>query len=260
MNEAKFYRNTNINKNNILQFPNLNNKSNIKTNSHNKNKNKNINIGSRTTQPIKNKEDIERAKQYFHDSPSRYNSLNLRNYCLFVLGINIGKRINDLLNLKISDLIKSNGTFKEWAEIIESKTGKYSDFQIHPYVQEALVEYLNVRLNNNSLSSESEYLFPSRKVNGKKDLNRNGISEPIRPDQAWRIMNDMKKELELEIRVGTHFMRKTYAYQKITNNLDNPYIIGAVSNELNHRDIKTTYRYSGYDRDVRSHLYLDNPI
>ena len=56
-------------------------------------------------QPIRNLKQIETIKKILK-------SQNLRDYCLFVLGINSGLRISDLLKLKISD-IAENGKIKD---------------------------------------------------------------------------------------------------------------------------------------------------
>jgi integrase len=210
------------------------------------NKSNNKNNSPSTVQPLKNKEDIEKAKQYFHDTPSRYSGLNLRNYCLFILGINTGRRISDLLNLKIGDIINKKGKFKDWIEIREQKTKKLAEFQIHPYVREGILEYLN-SIDSYSLD---DYLFKSNK----------GNNSPISRVQAYRIIDDMSKALNLNVNVGTHTLRKTYAYQKIHANKNDPYIVASISSELNHRDIKTTYHYCGFDREIRSHLYMDDPV
>ncbi|WP_338736672.1 tyrosine-type recombinase/integrase [Sporomusa sphaeroides] len=72
-------------------------------------------------EPIRSKEQINAIKCYLRNH-------NLRNYLLFVLGINSGLRISDLLSLTIEDV-------KEVDRIIlrEKKTGKPKrfPFQIH---------------------------------------------------------------------------------------------------------------------------------
>ena len=69
--------------------------------------------------PIKNLKDIEKIKRYLLKMD------NKRNYCLFVVGINVGLRISDLLSLKLNDVFN----FKEWTAkdefvIKEQKTDK----------------------------------------------------------------------------------------------------------------------------------------
>jgi integrase len=216
----------------------------------NKNKvNKNNTNKNTTVQPIKNQSDIERARHYFHDNIKRYSNIHLRNYCLFVLGINVARRIGDLLKLTVGDIIDTTsgvGAFKEWIEIREEKTNKIATFQIHPYVREAISEYLL------SLDTYNQYdfLFKSRE----------GQNKPITRNMAWKIMSDMSTDLNLGVNVGTHTLRKTWAYTKIQQNIDNPYIVAEISNELNHKDIKTTFKYCGYDKEERSHIYMDQAV
>ena len=49
-------------------------------------------------EPIKNTRDINKIKQYL------YGKENKRDYCIFVMGINVGLRAGDLLSLKIKDI------------------------------------------------------------------------------------------------------------------------------------------------------------
>ena len=52
--------------------------------------------------PIKNLKDIEKIKRYLLKMD------NKRNYCLFVVGINVGLRISDLLSLKLNDVFSKD--------------------------------------------------------------------------------------------------------------------------------------------------------
>ena len=69
-------------------------------------------------EPIRDKEQIKKVKQVLKQS-------NQRNYLLFVLGINSGLRISDILKLKVKD-VKN----KKYIEIKEQKTKKYKKFPI----------------------------------------------------------------------------------------------------------------------------------
>lgn len=54
---------------------------------------------------------------------------SIRNELLFILGINVGLRINDILKLKIEDLVKSNlKTVKDYVIITEKKQVKQKSF------------------------------------------------------------------------------------------------------------------------------------
>ena len=102
-------------------------------------------------QPIRDKKKIEDMKKMLKSN-------NLRDYCLFVLGINSGLRISDLLNLKISDVVEGK-KIKDRISLREQKTGKVKDFPIGATSVKALKEYLDTW----DFTYE-DYLFKSRKV------------------------------------------------------------------------------------------------
>lgn len=63
-------------------------------------------------QPIRDKKTLETMKKILRSS-------NLRDYNLFILGINSGLRISDLLTLKVTD---EKCRIKDWIVIREKKT------------------------------------------------------------------------------------------------------------------------------------------
>ena len=118
-------------------------------------------------QPIRSKETIAQFKQeLLHKS--------YRDYMLFVIGINTGLRISDILPLKVKDIKGSHIT------ITEKKTSKHKRFFINAPLRKELNNYTK-GMNDN------DYLFPSRK--GDK---------PITRVQAYRILNAVATKLELE--------------------------------------------------------------
>ena len=70
---------------------------------------------------IKDKKQIEKVKNILRRT-------NLRDYLLFVMGINVGLRISDLLKLKFRDLIDDKGNILDVIKIKEVKTGKTKTF------------------------------------------------------------------------------------------------------------------------------------
>lgn len=68
-------------------------------------------------QPIRDKEMIKELKEYFKEQ-------NERNYILFLLGINTGLRISDILRLRVRDV-------EGWNIFIrEKKTNKIKDVKM----------------------------------------------------------------------------------------------------------------------------------
>jgi integrase len=196
--------------------------------------------GNGTVQPIKKKSDIERAKQYFHDTSSRYTNLNIRNYCLFVMGINIGRRISDILNFHIGELVNPDGTINNSIKITEGKTKKKATILLHPNVIDAIKEYLD-SLGEYSLD---DYLFASRSTNTKH--HRSNESKAITRNMAWKIMHDMGEELGID-HMGTHSLRKTKGTQYLLDNKNDYHAVVTVSKAYNHSKPEITYDYLGID-------------
>lgn len=179
-------------------------------------------------QPIRNLKQIETIKKLLK-------AQNLRDYCLFVLGINSGLRISDLLKLKISDVIEKNKV-KDRIRLREIKTSKYKDFPLSDNTKQAIKEYLKTRDYK-----ENEPLFLSRKNKGF--LMRN---------QAYKIINDVAKSVGIKEKIGTHTLRKTFGYHAYNNGYD----IALIQKLFNHSSLSVTLRYIGITQDEMDDVYL----
>lgn len=182
-------------------------------------------------QPIRERRKLEAMKTYLRGS-------NLRNYCIFVVGINTALRVSDLLALSVSDVFR-NGKPADRIEIREQKTGKVKFFPLGRNAQEAIRLYIASR-ENYTLSSP---LFPSQKGGGNLPLQRM---------QVWRALNDAAKAVGINDRIGTHTMRKTFGYWAFQENKD----ITLLQNVLNHDSPATTLRYIGITQDDIDRVYL----
>lgn len=229
-----------------------------------------------TVDPIKDQIQIEAAKQYFLNQPQRYknNPTNVRNYALFVFTINCARRIGDVLQLKIEDILNDDMSFRYYigknqsVGIIEQKTKKSIRIPINDEAKEALHLYFDT-LPNIDLSSP---LFISRET---KDINkaqseydealcigdRNQIkykkqrldiaihfTNTLEPRSVSKIIKDMSKEIGLDkdgLNINTHSMRKTCVHRiyELTKDLELCRII------LNHSKLETTRRYLGINQD-----------
>ena len=70
-------------------------------------------------QPIRDPEQIQQIKEYLKEK-------NARNYILFVMGINTGLRISDILKLKVGDVQGSHISMRE----IKTGSKTYSNYTI----------------------------------------------------------------------------------------------------------------------------------
>ena len=83
-------------------------------------------------EPITDVKSIKSIKKLLHDSP--------RNKLLFIMGVNTGLRVQDILALRISDVKHAN--VGDRIVIREKKTGKENVFMINKEIKETLDDYL----------------------------------------------------------------------------------------------------------------------
>lgn len=179
-------------------------------------------------QPIRDLKKIDTIKKLLKQQ-------NLRDYCLFVLGINSGLRISDLLKLRISD-VSEKGKIKDRIRLREKKTNKFKDFPLSNSTKSALKEYLKTREYN-----ENEPLFVSRKNKGF-----------LLRQQAYKIINDVAKSVGIKEKIGTHTLRKTFGYHAYNNGYD----ITLIQKLFNHSSPAVTLRYIGITQDEMDDVYL----
>lgn len=170
-------------------------------------------------EPIKKVHDIELIKEYLKG--------NERNLLMFNLGINSGLRISDILALDVKD-VKN----KEYIAIREKKTNKFKRFPLNKNLQ----EQINKFVRDKELDSP---LFVTQK---HKRLDR---------IQAYKILNRAVKTLGLDIRVGTHSLRKTFGYHHFKK-FDNLPLLQKI---LNHSSSSITLRYIGLEQEAIDESY-----
>lgn len=176
-----------------------------------------------TKQPIRDRADIERMKTYLLKDSARKPELRLRNYTMFVTGINTGLRMGDVRDLRKRDV--TGWRIKH----IDEKTGKLTDRAMNSSLKRAMREYLDV-----VDIGMDDYLFQSMRGGKLSDT------------QAWRIITNAAKFLGIP-EIGTHSMRKTFGFQIFT--MQGPKKIADVMKLLNHSNEATTLRYLGVTRD-----------
>ncbi len=196
----------------------------------------------RKADPLTSYKQIEAFKNYFLTGNQKY---KYRNYALFMLGINVGLRISDLVSLRVGDLLPygMDYGFVEYVWIKQEKTEKMVEIIINKDAQEAISLYLNT-LSGYSLEDP---LFSSRKRDSSGNLKH------IDPKSVWEILNGASVDLgiEKEIHVGTHTLRKTFGsmvYHSAPNNTSGACMI---MEALGHLRESTSLKYIG---EVRKDL------
>lgn len=180
---------------------------------------------------IKNKKQIDKIKSILKKN-------NYRDYLMFVMGINTGLRISDLLNLQLKDVLNENGLIVDSIKIKEKKTGKTKMFFLNDSATKALVDYIKTT-NYDS----NTYLFASRK----------GENKPISRVQAYRILNDACYQAKIEGSIGCHTMRKTFGYWAYKQGID----ITLLMKIYNHSAPSITLRYIGIEQEDINNVYIN---
>lgn len=145
-----------------------------------------------------------------------------RNYFLFVMGINTGLRISDLLPLKVRD-VKG----KSHLLINEKKTKKRKKFKLNADLRKEIARFIAGKGPN-------EYLFASTKR-----------SQPITRVRAYQIFNGAARKLGLT-EIGCHSTRKTFGYFFYKKTRD----IATLQMIFNHSHPQITLRYIGINQDL----------
>ncbi|NMA68040.1 MAG: tyrosine-type recombinase/integrase [Desulfitobacterium sp.] len=180
-------------------------------------------------EPIKDVESIKNIRRVLGKSSQR-------DLLLFVLGINTGIRISDLLTLKLSD-VWEKGQIKEFLCLYDDKREEEDIYYLNSKVREELEKYLA----SNPLN-EGDYLFKSQ----KDDL-------PITRQQAYRIINQAARDAGVLGKIGTHTLRKTFGYHAFRAGVT----ISLLMKIFHHYSPSETLKYIGVDKEETKYIRID---
>lgn len=198
-----------------------------------------------TSEPIKSMDDIMRISDYLIRN-ERY-----RDNMLFIVGINFGLRVSDLRLLRFSNLINDNFTFKDRFPVFEQKTRNTRKKKKNRYISinEAVIDAVTLYLEHTSGVCLSDYMFRSESNNGKNS------NEPIHRNTIDRIMKGIAKDLDLNIKMSTHTLRKTFAYHQMVMSHNDTRKLLLLSKMLGHSSISITLDYIGITDDEIDEAY-----
>lgn len=169
-------------------------------------------------QPLRDLSDIEAMKKTLRERHSE------RDYIMFLIGINTGLRMGDILRLKTEQVLAIKNKKNKHITIAEGKTKKPRTISLKSIYSE-VYEY--------AVENESEWLFPSRQG-----------SKAITVTQAYRVLNKCAWWNDIDS-VGTHTLRKTYAYHLYKATKD----VALIQNILNHSSPSITLEYIGINTE-----------
>lgn len=159
-----------------------------------------------------------------------------RDLLFFVLGINTGIKINELLSLKVKD-VWEKGQMKEFLYLTDKKTGEKKAYYLNQSIRNALESYLST-----ITYQMDDYLFKSQKNN-----------LPITRQQAYRIINQAAQEAGIEGHIGTHTLRKTFGYHAYRKGI----AISIIMEIYQHQSAAETLHYIGIDKSEENIVKID---
>lgn len=172
----------------------------------------------KTVGAIKSRNQIDLMKRYLEVHSTR-------DYCLFLLGINTGIKLQELLHLHVHEVCGEDREITNFLTIPH-----YSNPPV--YLNDAIRTALKQYIMKDSLI-HTDYLFKSRKT---------GL--PITRQQAYRIINAAAKQAGIDESIGMTTLRKTFGYHAYTKGI----AISLIQRRLQHASPSETLHFIGIDQ------------
>lgn len=175
-----------------------------------------------TADPIKDPDDVK----FIYKRLRRWGKY--REAELVVFGCNVAMRISDILQLKFSDVKEAvdRGNTITYIEFVEGKTKKNRRVTLNEAARGAVE-------NLRTLFPDTVYLFQSNRI----------YSHPAPVSRVWisRCLMEVAESLELDYKLNTHSLRKTFGYHAYQSGVD----INVLQKLFNHSSVRVTMGYIG---------------
>lgn len=195
-------------------------------------------------EPIKSRDDICRISRFLIAN-EKY-----RDNMMFIVGINFGLRVSDLIQLRFVDIFNEDLSFKTTFPVFEIKTRntrkvcKNRYITINEAVMDAVVLYLE-----HCPASLSDYMFRSESNRGKN------ANKPISRKSVDRILKEIAEALNLNCHVSTHTLRKTFAYHQMLMSNNDPRKLLLLQKMFGHSSVIQTLEYIGITEEEVEDAY-----
>jgi len=179
---------------------------------------------------LKDISQIEAMKKYLKEHSQR-------DYLLFVIGINTGLKITELLSMKFEEILNEDGTVKEFYSLPVKDEKFKQDIYLNTKVKEALLEYVQ------SIDVKREnYVFQSNKT-------KNSITR----QQAYRVIHNAAEAVGIVGKIGTNSMRKTFGFHAYKRGI----AIALLQKHFHHATPSETLKYLGISKDEEFKREID---
>jgi integrase len=179
--------------------------------------------------PFTNKKDIRNIKKLLQNNP--------RDLLLFVIGVNSGLRVQDILSLRVGDL--AGRKVGDRIGVREKKTSKENVFVVNKEILDTFKKYMA------TLEPEEEhFLIKSRK----------GFNYPLTTYRVTCLVKEWAAALNIRGNFGAHSLRKTFCYvQRVYYGTS----WEVLSKRLNHSSPSITRRYIGVKEEEVETMLLN---
>ena len=160
-----------------------------------------------------------------------------RDYVLFVLGINTGLKITEMLSLKVEDLMNDKQEVNSFIQIPQKDSLPMKEVYVNEQVRKAVRHFVKEQELANA-----DYLFASAKT-----------KLPISRQQAYRIVHDAAKEVGIAGKIGTNSMRKTFGFHAYKRGV----AISLLQKFFHHSTRSETLKYIGIDKEEEIKTEID---
>lgn len=198
-----------------------------------------------SSEPIKSIEDIMRISAYLIEK-ERY-----RDNMLFIVGINFGLRVSDLIQLRFNQLIDENFEFRTTFPVLEKKTKNTRKVQKNRYItiNEAVMDAVELYLRHTHRRL-NDYMFRSESNRGGNE------NKPISRMSVDRMLKEVAQTLGIKTRVATHTLRKTFGYHQMVMSGNDPRKLLLLQKIFGHSSSVQTLDYIGITQEEIEDAYL----
>ncbi len=168
----------------------------------------------------------------------------LRDRALFLLGVTCGFRIQELLSLRVQDVVFEGRVVDRVTVQKHNTKGSIESRNVLllGVAREGLLDWITEGLWRRGYVSPETYLFRSEF----------GVNRPIGPRHAYRVLAHNYRRNHLAGKLGTHTMRKTYAkflyadFQERRARGEPVEPLPLVSKGLGHKSLNSTMSYLSF--------------
>jgi integrase len=184
------------------------------------------------TEPIYQRRDVEEFLRILNDWNKNY-------YIAAMIGIHWGLRISDIIALEIGRFVAGTAKRIQVPNMIlvtEIKTGRERHITVTPNMKKVLYAHVKRRIAQDGGVYDPASPFIVSRKHGEE-----GRRKPLSRQRLWEVFSLAAKRAGIRERIGTHSLRKTFAYQAWdTGEMG----VDQIQKVFGHASVMTTHQYA----------------